>query len=158
MSTGWSAFGAFAWDVIRQLLSVGLAAWLAVAFVNRSKSRADFIERRVDDVCSEVRQVADLASEYWVKPPFEHQRVSESRITARFNQIERTRNTLSKNVTALRDADVVRRSQAFFRIMTSGDFGVHNRTADVERASAVQHAATAYISAIRTARMRDHLG
>ena len=61
--------------------------------------------------------------------------------------------TSSAAIDELRSAEA-----AFLREITGGDFGVHSRVANLQRATACHHSAAHFIIAIRRARMYDLRG
>lgn len=149
-------WGQFLVEAAKLLVSAMLSAFVAVKVVNRLKSQSDHVEKRIDDICSDIRAVADLASEYWVRPPANELRPIEARIQARISLIERLRNAAASVAPELAAPSIEATSAEFMREATGGDFGVHNRAPAIDRATSVQHAATRYIGAIRRERLSSH--
>lgn len=144
------------YDFSKVVVTVACSATASVYFVNRAKSKADFLEKRIDDICSDVRAVADLASDYWMKPAANDLQPLEARISARFMYIARMVAIASKNVPELLSPPVVAAQAKFFRTTTGGNFGVHNRDWSVDRARQCQHDATNYMLELRNARSESY--
>lgn len=140
-------------EFAKMLFSALLSAFVAVKVVNRLKARSDYVDKRIDDICSEIRSVANLATDYWIKEPSIELLSVEAKIQAGIRFIEELRVATSKYAPELVSEHAVKVSQDFFRAATGGDFGVHNRISSVERAVSVQHAAVRYVSVVRRARL-----
>jgi hypothetical protein len=133
-----------------------LSAYIAVKVVNRLKSQSDYIEKRIDDACADIRSVADLATDYWNKPATNELRPTEARIAARIRLIMELRQAIAAAAPEIGSERLTEVAQDFLRTVTGGDFGVHNRVQDAERACAVQYVATRFIGEIRRARAGVH--
>lgn len=144
-------------DVLKIAVGVGLSAMAAIYIVNKNKSRTDYVEKRIDDLCTEIRAVADLAADYWVKPPGNDLKVPEARIASRHKQIEEMRRQIGTAASELLSKEVDDASGEFFRCLTGGDFGVHNRGADTERARGAVYSGARFVTAIRKMRSDVHI-
>ncbi|MFT4129984.1 hypothetical protein [Labrys sp. (in: a-proteobacteria)] len=144
-------------DLAKWVATTAAATFITIKIVNKPRIAADYLEKRTDDLCADIRAASDLASEYWqmaaddpaVKP-------LAVKVQTRIMLIERMRVAIASGIIELNDPSIVSAAQGFIRVTTGGEFGVHNRAVDVQRASDVHHAALSYIAAIRTARMRAH--
>ena len=159
-----SADGAAGWlavavDFLRLLASAIISAGLAIFVVNKSKSRIDFIEKRIDDICADIRALSDIGTDYWTKDQGQAELGPvEAKIQSRRLQIEELRAFVARDAPEISGEDVVLASAAYLRDLTGGDFGVHNRVVSLERARAVQYSGARYVNAIRKARLAMHTG
>ena len=144
--------------IVSPLLAAIFGAALSGYAVSRWKGRSDYIEERLDELCTLVADTAEIASLYWSKDETNEAHLEEAKVMARLIIIAGLRVLLedftsSATVTELRLAEA-----AFLRHATGGDFGVHNRVASLERATGCHHSAAQFIVAIRRARMFDLRG
>ncbi|MCP3467992.1 hypothetical protein [Bradyrhizobium sp. CCGUVB23] len=147
---GASAF----FDLAKLLIAAFLSAGLSGIWVSRWKASLDHAEKRIDDLCSEVMRLADLASEYWLLEQTDPKvPVLQARLSSGIVRLASIRVSLAKLVVGLDGPRVEQLEAAFFRAATGGDFAVHNRPVSSSNAAAVQHAAGALLVHIRTARM-----
>jgi hypothetical protein len=144
--------------VITPLLAAIFAAALSGYVINRWKGRSDYIEERLDELCDLDVATADIASVYWAKDQTNEAYLQEARITATLGRIAGLR-VLLESFTSTASASELRSAEAtFLRDATGGDFGVHNRTANLGRAAGCHHSAAHFNVAIRRARMYDLRG
>jgi hypothetical protein len=155
-ASSWPLWGQLLIEFVRLLVSALVSAFIAVKVVNRLKSQSDHVEKRIDDICADIRAVADLASDYWLKPPANDLKPVEARIAARIRLIEELRSATSYVAPEINSDAVLAASQEFLREVTGGDFGVHNRDQDFDRACNAQHLATRFIATIRRTRIVAH--
>jgi hypothetical protein len=144
--------------MIFEFLKILAAAMLSAGFsgiwVSRWKASLDHAEKRIDDLCSEIAKLADLASEYWVTPQTDARvPVLQARIASGIVRIATIRVTLSQFVSGLAGDQLVELERNFGRQATGGDFAVHNREVSQSSAAAAQHAGSALIVEIRKSRL-----
>jgi hypothetical protein len=148
----------FAGYVLTPLVAAIFAAALSGYAVNRWKGRGDYIEERLDELCNSVAETADLASGYWAENQTNNAYLEEARITAGLVRIAGLR-VLLEGFTSSASVGELRSAEAtFLRNVTGGDFGVHNRTANLERAAGCHHSAASFIVTVRRARIYDLRG
>ena len=155
-TSGFPFWGQLLIELLKLLVSALVSAYIAVKVVNRLKSQSDHVEKRIDDICADIRSVADLASDYWIRDASNDLLPLAVRIQARIRLIEELRQATAAVAPELTTPPVGEASQEFLRIATGGDFGVHNRPPEIGRASDVQNAATRYIVRVRRARLALH--
>jgi hypothetical protein len=131
-----------------------LSALLSGIWVSRWKASFDHAEKRIDDLCTEIAKLGDLASEYWITPQSDPKiPVLQARVSTGLIRISAMRVTLSQFVSGLASDRLLQLEQLLIRQATGGDFGVHNRTTSVVAAAGAQHAASNYVVEIRRARL-----
>jgi hypothetical protein len=141
---------------------VGTAAMSAIAsgyLVSRWKSREDAIEKRLDELWSEIKAAGEQASEYWRMPQISPDlNIRATAIQSTIARIDGTRSTLAEFMSPRANEEIAAHAATFLRQATGGNFGVHNREAEESRAAAAQLAAANYAVWSRRARMRDLKG
>jgi hypothetical protein len=144
-----------AWfDLLKIIVTALLSAGLSGIWVSRWKASLDHAEKRIDDLCAEVSKLADLASEYWLLPQIDDKvPVLQARLTSGMIRMATIRVSLAKLVRGLQGQRLEELEAAFFRAATGSEFAVHNRPISSANAASVQHAASALIVHIRSARM-----
>lgn len=148
----------FAGYALTPLLAAIFAAALSGYAVNRWKGRGDYIEERLDELCDLIAETAEVASGYWAKNQTNDAYLEEARITAGLARIAGLR-VLLEGFTSSASVGEMRSAEAtFLRDATGGNFGVHNRTADLRRAGGCHHSGAHFIVAVRRARMYDLRG
>jgi hypothetical protein len=141
-------------DVAKIVVPAVLSALLSGIWVSRWKASLDHAEKRIDDLCTEIMKLADLASEYWITPQTDAKiPVLQARISSGLVRIATIRVTLSYFVKGLGDDRIVNLESNFVRETTGGDFGVHNRAISQASAAAAQHAGSALVVEIRRSRL-----
>jgi len=140
-------------EFLKLSASALISGFVAVKVVNRLKARSDYVDKRIDDICSEIRSIANLASDYWMREPANELLSMEAKISAGIRFIDELRVATSKFAPELTSENAVKISSQFFRAVTGNDFGVHNRAANIENAVSVQHAAVRYVTMVRRARL-----
>jgi hypothetical protein len=141
------------------LLSAVVGAFLSGYVVNRWKGREDQIEKRFDELCESVLDTAVLAAEYWEGTAQDAgMRLREAKILSSLRRIAGLRVLLSDFVSASAQREMEVSESAFIREVSGGQFGVHNRTADVQRIMGCHFIATELILTARRARLRDLRG
>jgi hypothetical protein len=148
----------FVWEATKLLLPV-LPAFLAGYLVNRWKTREDAIDRRCDEMCRELGEVSKLGQMFWC---VDHKDLSDqlatSKIQAAQRKLSEMRTRLDSFLSPEASKTIIGAEQQFQRAITGGNFGVHNRVADIERAREVVYRAAEYDVAIRMSRMNDMKG
>jgi hypothetical protein len=144
-----------AWfDLLKIVITAILSAGLSGIWVSRWKASLDHAEKRIDDLCAEISKLADLASEYWLLAQTDDKvPVLQARITSGMVRMASIRVSLTKLVRGLQAPRIEELEQGFFRAATGSEFAVHNRPISPSNAAAAQHAASALIVCIRSARM-----
>ena len=140
-------------EFAKLFVSALVSAFIAVKVVNRLKSRSDHVDKRIDELCSEIRAVANLATDYWMREPSNELKPLAAKIQAGIRFVEELRVATSDFAPELKSEMSIRASQEFFRAATGGDFGVHNRAANLDRSVSVQYVALRYVSVVRRARL-----
>lgn len=140
-------------DVLKLIGPAVLSAILSGIWVSRWKANLDHAEKRIDELCSDIYRLADLAADYWSKPQANESPLLEARISSGMMRLAAARVALSTVVSGLDEARLVDLEQHYIRTATGGDFGVHNRQADITVAVAAQYAASSLVLAIRRGRM-----
>lgn len=147
------------WTAAAFVVAPILAAFLSGYAVNRWKGRQEHLEKRFDDLCAVVLDTAALASEYWAgSARDEGMRLLEAKIQGHLIKIAGLRVMLSGYISNSASREMERAESLFIRQTTGGDFGVHDRTTDLQRVVGCQCAAAELIVAIRTARLKDWRG
>jgi hypothetical protein len=146
------------WEAIKTLIPV-IPAFLAGYLVNRWKTREDFIEKRCDEMCKVVGDTAKLAQEYWL---LNQQEITDqllaTKIVSAQSKLSEMRLRLEEFISKRSANEIVAAEQDFQRNLTGGDFGVHNRVRDFERAKITIFSAHKYETAIRMSRLGDIKG
>lgn len=146
-------------ETAKILIPPFLAAILSGYFISRWQSRESAIESRLDEVSQELKDAADLAADYWRKQPGDPGiPLLESKVLAAITRIDGLRSAIEEYVSRPARDEITQAASAFLREATGGDFGVHNRAADVERARGVVLFAAIFTVAVRRSRMRDLSG
>lgn len=141
-------------EISKILLTAGLSAGLSGVWVSRWKASTDHAEKRIDDMCSDVAKLADLASEYWMMPQADPKaQLLQARISSGLVRIASIRVSLAGLVKGLANDQLIQAESNFSRAISGGDFGVHSRITSITTAAGAQHAASALIVQIRRARM-----
>jgi hypothetical protein len=136
-----------------------LAAVIGGYFVARRQARETQIEGRLDDLSKEVNEVANNASAYWRKPPTDPEvPLLADKVSAGLIRTDGLRAIVENRLSTSSKDEITQAASCFFRDTTGGDFGVHNRTEDTQRARAVILSAANYTVAVRRARMLDLAG
>jgi hypothetical protein len=144
--------------VLTYVLPPALAAAFSGYAVHRWKGRADYIEKRLDEMCQIIEDTTAVSSAYWMKAQSAECSVEEAQIRAGLAKIAGLRVLLEGYTSNVSTRELRAAEAAFLRETTGGDFGVHNRTADIERATGCYYSAAAFIVAIRQGRMNDLRG
>jgi hypothetical protein len=141
-------------EVLKIIGTAILSAALSGIWVSRWKASLDHAEKRIDDLCSEIAELSDLGSEYWITAQTDPKiPVLQARISSGLVRIATIRVTLSEFVSGLSDDRLIELERNFIRQTTGGDFGVHNREISQATAAATQHAGSALIVEIRKSRL-----
>jgi hypothetical protein len=141
------------------LLSAVVGAFLSGYMVNRWKTRDDQIEKRFDELCETALATADLAAEYWQGTAQDDgMALREAKIMGALRRIAGLRVMLSDYTSASSVNELEVAEQNFVREVSGGQFGVHNRTADLQRIISCQHVANELVLRARRARLRDLRG
>lgn len=141
-------------EFLKLVCTAILSAALGGIWVSRWKANLDHAEKRIDDLCSEISKVADLASDYWTRPQTDPSiPVLQAKITSGLLRIASIRVTLETFVSGLGDPGLVDLEQRLIREATGGDFAVHNRQISADSAAATQHAGSALMLAVRKSRL-----
>ena len=114
------------------------------------------IERRFDELCSAAVEIADLAADYW-QGTAQDLGISlrEAKIIAHLRKIAGLRVLLANYISASAMEELQLTETAFFREVSGGQFGVHNRTAESQRIIGCQSVAAELMLTARRARLRD---
>jgi hypothetical protein len=148
----------YLWEAAKVLLPV-LPAFLAGYLVNRWKSREDAIDRRCDEMCRELSEVSKLGQAYWISDQRELQdELTAAKIQAAQKKLSEMRVRLDSFLSPQSSKAIIEAEQQFQRAVTGGNFGVHNRVADIERARTIVYRAAEYDVAIRMSRLNDMKG
>ena len=131
------------------LVPPALAAVFGGYAVHRWKGRSDYIEKRLDELCAIVADTADLASDYWNKDQTNDARLEEAKIMSGLAKVAGLRVLLESFTSSATGRELQLAEAVFLRETTGGNFGVHDRTADLDRVSGCQHAAAMFIVVIR---------
>jgi len=142
--------------VVAILLSPFIAAFLSGYWLHRWKGRVDHLEKRFDEMCECIGRTADLAAEYWFAETVTKQQ--EAEVLAGLSRIAGMRVMLGPVISASATSELRASESLFLRQTTGGNFGVHNRTSDINRAMACIHQGAHFVNAVRTARLRDLQG
>jgi hypothetical protein len=140
-------------DLVIMLVGAITTAYITVRFVNHKQFKGEHLDKRVDDLCEEIRQTAELGSEYWLVSEDAARPIAATRIQTRVTLLEGLRHLAGRDAPELLDTEVSVQAGRYLRTLTGGDFGVHNRVPDIERAREIQRAASAYIREVRRARL-----
>lgn len=139
-----------------------ISAFLSGYLISRYRSREDNLDKRCDELCSEIDKVASLAEVYWSKSARELQEgsgtLSDATIKVKLQKIAGIRVMIEQFMSRAAANELVVEEQKLLRCITGGDFGVHTRSSDIERARTVQYVATEYLVAVRNSRMNDVRG
>lgn len=147
------------WTAIAFASNALLAALLSGYAVNRWKGREEHIERRFDELCVAIVDTANLAAEYWSEDAqSQGASLCEAKIRSHLIKIAGLRVILADHVSRSTSREMEVAESAFIRQTTGGQFGAHNRTADMQRVIGCHCAAAELIVAIRRARLRDLQG
>lgn len=146
-------------DLAKTLLPPLLAAFLSGYLVSRWKTREDAIEKRLDELIQQIDLVATEAVAYWLRPGIHPDtQLSGAKVAAGIAKLDGLRSTISTFLSATGNDEITTVAGHFFRETTGGDFGVHNRDADIIRALSIPRLAASYCVSVRRARMRDLAG
>jgi hypothetical protein len=138
------------------LVPPGVAALLSGYLVSRWKGREDAIEKRLDEIIDRVDDVALTASAYWQLAHTDPTvKIEGVKVTAGIARLDGLRSALQSVMSDAANNEVSSAASDFLRVCTGGDFGVHNRSTDIGRASEILLVGAALCVAIRRARMRD---
>jgi hypothetical protein len=138
------------------LLSPFIAAFLSGYWLHRWKGRVDHLEKRFDEFCECINKTADLAADYWLADATTKKQ--EAEILAGLSRIAGMRVMLGPVISAAATNELSAAESIFLRQTTGGNFGVHNRTSDINRAMACIHQGAHFVTTVRTARLRDLRG
>jgi hypothetical protein len=95
-------------DIAKIVLPAVLSALLSGIWVSRWKASLDHAEKRIDDLCTEIIELADLASDYWITPQSDARiPVLQAKISSGLVRIATIRVTLSHFVNGLGDDRIV---------------------------------------------------
>lgn len=144
------------WDLSKTLGPPFLAAFLSGYLVSRWKTREDAVEKRLDELVSQIDAAATAAQAYWQKPPTDSEiRLAAAKVRAAIARIDGLLSALSPFLSSPANKEMVTVASQFLREATGGDFGVHNRPEDLNRSMQVLLMAAEYTVVVRRARMRD---
>jgi hypothetical protein len=148
----------YLWEAAKVLLPV-LPAFLAGYLVNRWKSREDAIDRRCDEMCRELSETSKLGQMYWLENQSDSKdQLAGIKIQAAQKKLSEMRVRLDGFLSQQSSRAIIEAEQKFQRAITGGNFGVHNRVADIERAREIVYRAAEYDVAIRMSRLSDMKG
>jgi hypothetical protein len=146
------------WEAAKVLLPV-LPAFLAGYLVNRWKSREDAIDKRCDEMRRELSEASRLGQSYWIKNQIDlEDELIPAKIQAAQRKLSEMRVRLDVFLSVESSKSIIAAEQQFQRAVTGGNFGVHNRLADTERARNIIYRAAEYDVAIRMSRLNDMKG
>lgn len=146
-------------DFAKMLVPAILGAALSGYGVSRWKNREDGVEKRVDEMCAEIKSLASEASAYWLTPANDDGLyLAQSKVSATMTRVNGLLSLLSPHISEHARREVAQQASQFLRDATGDDFGVHNRPASVLKAANAVLAAAQYTVVIRKARMLDLLG
>jgi hypothetical protein len=146
-------------EALKLLVAPLLAAFLGGYLVSRWKTREDTIEKRSDEICQEIRSISENASVYWQKEPTDGAlKILAETITAGIVRVDGLRSAIAPHVSSPANDEMAKAASFFLRETTGGQFGVHNRASDLERARSVIQQAALFSVAVRQSRMRDLKG
>jgi hypothetical protein len=146
-------------DLLKVLGPPFLAAFLSGYLVSRWKTREDAIEKRLDELIVQIDAVANAANAYWLKGPQDSEvKLQATKVMAGIARLDGLRSTIAPFLSSAANTEIVAIAGDFLRTSTGGDFGVHNRDADLSRSLQVLLVAASYSVAVRSARMKDLLG
>jgi hypothetical protein len=141
------------------IIAACLAAILSGYLVSRWKGREDAIEKRLDEIIEKVDEIATCASEYWQLAHTDPKvKIEGVKVRAGIARLDGLRSALRSVMSAAATEEISLASSDFLRSCTGGDFGVHNRSTDLGRASEILLVAASLSVAIRSARMKDLQG
>jgi hypothetical protein len=139
-----------------------ISAFLSGYLLSRYKSKEDNLDKRCDEICKEANEVAILARDYWIKSAQEVAQGVEALlatdIKVRMLKIAGLRTMIEQMLSQSATKELIRAEQLLLREITGGNFGVHNRNLDIERARSVLYEASNFTVAVRSARMNDIKG
>lgn len=148
-----------AWEILKILTPPLLAAFFTGYLVNRLKAREDGIDKRLDELYTEIKLAAADAADYWqteaIAPDI---KLKAAKVQAGIGRLGGLHSMLSTHVSSAASVEITKAASDFMRTATGGDFGVHNRLADVQRAALVHLQAADFAVAVRRARMSDLRG
>lgn len=154
----WKGVSPFAVAVFSSVVSALLSGYL----FSRYKSFQDQLEKRCDDLCNHVSTAGELANLYWKSDQKELHSAKEvdleTKILAKLHAIGSLRVAIEKDISASAKDSLAQAEASLMRELTGGDFGIHNRTADIQRAKASIMQAAMCVTTIRAARLEDMRG
>lgn len=143
-------------EAIKILLPPILAAIFGGYLVNRFKSREDAIDKRLDELYSEIRLAATDAENYWKSDPkADDLKILAAKTLAAIVRLDGLRSAIAKHMSQSASDEMAAAASDFMRLATGGEFGVHNRESDIFRAAQVHQQAAAFSVAVRKARLQD---
>jgi hypothetical protein len=145
-------------EFLKLMLPV-VTAFVAGYLVNRLKTREDFIEKRCEELCNSAFDAAELGQDYWLKDQKDiDNELIGTKITAKLQKLALMRVKLEKFLSLESSSAIIDQEQRLQRSITGGDFGVHNRNADVSRAKEIIFSVHSYDTTVRMARLDDLKG
>lgn len=136
-----------------------LTAILVGFLANRWKFREDFVDKRIDNLFEEIKELGEVCSAYWeLAPGSPDLKRNEAKISAGIARINSTVAALGPFLSRSAANEISVSSSSFFRIATGGNFGVHNRPADISRSEQVLIQSAHFSVACRRARLKDLKG
>ena len=145
-----------AWDLAQILFSAGLAAFLSGYLISRWRSRDETITQQLQDLCDEIAMVASDASSYWQMGPADSEtRLLSYKVLAGVGRTNGYQSILTQQMSMSAANEIAAAGAKFLRAATGGEFGVHNRPSDTERAEQILLEGAAFVVAVKQARMRD---
>jgi hypothetical protein len=120
--------------------------------------RVDEMSARFDETCKDIRDAADLASEYWLFDAADLHKISlmEARLMGHQERVLGMIGILTDAAWFIQD-QVEPEMSEFIDASTGGGFHVHGRPADPDRCQSVQIAAARLLVKLRSCR-RNLLG
>lgn len=146
------------WEIFKLIFPI-LTAFLAGYLVSRWKTREDMIEKRCDQMCAAIAEISQYGQTYWLNDQAQlSDLLLAAKIQASQQSLSEMRVKLEQFLSGQSIEAIVEAEQNFQRAITGGDFGVHNRKSDVDKARTTIYAAKRYETTIRMSRMQDIKG
>jgi hypothetical protein len=146
-------------ETTKILGSATVGAIFSGYLVARWKYREDSVEKRFDDLWVEISSTAISATDYWAaKATDPDLKIKAAKVMAGIARINGLTSTLAEFISGPASKEIALESSRFLRTATGGNFGVHNRDDDINRAAEILSAAALFAIECRRARLRDLKG
>jgi hypothetical protein len=110
-------------------------------------------------MCKTASEAARLGQDFWaIDQKDVRDFLVEARIISTLEKLSTMRLKLEAFISEKSAKEIIIQEQQFRRNLTGGNFGVHNRQQDIERAKVVIYSAHRYDTTVRMTRLEDLKG